>query len=210
MSRRPVEVAIYIEGGGDSTDDRDALRRGMDMFLDALKERTRSRAWRWKPVFCGGRRAAYEKFMNARKFAGPNDIILLLVDSEAPVTAATKAGHLKQRQGDGWELDGVPEDHIHFMAQTQEAWIVADPEALAAYYGKGFHAKSLPTRQNLEEEAKPDVATKLKKATEGTQKGEYQKIDHASDLLKKIDPAKVRVRCPHAERLFTTVADLIG
>lgn len=209
--KRPVEVAIYVEGGGDSTDDKDALRRGMDEFLRSLKDRVRAKAWRWKLVFCGGRRAAYEKFVNARKFAGPNDIIILLVDSEGPVTSDTKAAHLKQRQGDeGWDLTGVPEDHIHFMAQTMEAWIVSDPEALAAYYGQGFRANALPTRQNLEEEAKPDVAEKLKAATRDSKKREYHKIHHASQLLARIDPNKVCARCPHAKTFFEKLKELIG
>ncbi|WP_175429718.1 DUF4276 family protein [Azospirillum argentinense] len=205
-------MAIYVEGGGDSTADKNALRIGMDVLLTSLKDRVRAKAWRWKLVFCGGRRAAYEKFINAREHAGSNDIVILLVDSEGPVTVDTKAAHLKQRQGDeGWDLTGVPEDHIHFMAQTMEAWIVADPEALATYYGQGFRTNALPARQNLEDEAKPNVAEKLKAATRDSKtKGEYHKIAHASQLLAKIDPTKVRARCPHAERFFTTLERLIG
>ncbi len=147
--------------------------------------------------------------MNARKHAR-DELIVLLVDSEAPLETPTRAAHFRQRQGDGWDLTGVPEDHIHLMVQAMEAWIVADPDVLKAYYGQHFHGNSLPTRQNLEDEPKIDCATKLAAATRPTQKGEYQKIRHASDLLKRISAAKVRARCPHAEIMFSTIAALIG
>jgi hypothetical protein len=96
------------------------------------------------------------------------------------------------------------------MVQAMEAWIVADPGALEEYYGQHFRRNALPTRQNLEEEPKDDCAAKLATATKPTQKGEYQKIRHAADLLKKISPTNVRARCPHAEIMFSTLAKLIG
>ena len=92
------------------------------------------------------------------------------------------------------------------MVQMMEAWFLADPEALAAYYGQHFGAKALPGRENVEQIAKSDVERSLKEATKRTQKGEYHKIRHGSDLLAKIDPAKVRRRAPHCERLLTMLA----
>ncbi len=202
-------VTIYLEGGGPSEAFKAQLRRGMSEFLAELKDKARAKKWKWKLIPCGGRQEAFDAFMNARKHAR-DELIVLLVDAEAPLTAATRAAHLRQRQGDGWDLTGVPEDHIHLMVQAMEAWIVADPDVLENYYGQGFRKNVLPTRQNLEEEPKVDCAAKLATATEKTQKGEYQKIRHASDLLKKISPAKVRARCPHAELMFSTLATLIG
>jgi hypothetical protein len=35
-------------------------------------------------------------------------------------------GHLKER--DKWDLAGVPEEHVHVMAQVMETWFVADPK----------------------------------------------------------------------------------
>ena len=96
------------------------------------------------------------------------------------------------------------------MVQAMEAWIVADPDALTAYYGQHFFKNALPKRHNLEEEPKLDCANKLAAATRPTQKGEYQKIRHAAELLAKISPNKVRNRCPHAEILFSTLSHLIG
>lgn len=203
-------VTIYMEGGGDSKDQKAQLRQGMSQFLATLKERARAKNWKWKLTPCGGRQAAYEAFLNARQRPAAGELILLLVDSEAPVTAASRAAHLRQRAGDGWELTGVPEDHIHLMVQAMEAWIVADPEVLTAYYGQNFVRNALPTRANLEEEPKVDCARKLSAATRPTQKGEYQKIRHAADLLARISSEKVRARCPHAETMFSTLSALIA
>ncbi len=52
--------------------------------------------------------------------------------------------------------------------------------------------------KNLEEEPKQDLYDKLDKAASDKRltKGSYGKIRHASELLKRIDPAKVTVRCP--------------
>jgi Domain of unknown function (DUF4276) len=86
------------------------------------------------------------------------------------------------------------------MVQCMEAWILADPESLGSYYGKGFRANSLPARPNLEDEPKLDVYSKFAKATKDTSKGPYSeannaKIKHASALLALIDPKKVAARC---------------
>lgn len=92
------------------------------------------------------------------------------------------------------------------MVQMMEAWFLADPEALTAYYGQDFGAKALPGRKNVEDIAKSDIERSLKEATKRTQKGEYHKIRHGSELLTKIDPGKVRKRAPYCDRLLATLA----
>ena len=191
-------VAIYMEGGGDGGSGRAALRRGMDGLLGPLKELARSKAIRWRLVCCGSRRKAFDGFRGAVD-NGDDAVVVLLVDAEEPVVG-TPRDHLRNR--DGWELGFATDDKVHLMVQTMETWIVADPEALRRYYGRGFNAGALPVRRNLEEEPKASVEDSLHRATERTKKGRYQKIRHASDLLQRMNAETVKARCRHCRRLF--------
>lgn len=202
-------VEIYMEGGGTGKGTAD-LRRGMDKFLGELKDAARSKEWRWNLVLCGNRHEAYDKFNRARDHAREGEIIALLVDAEVPVKAQTSVEHLQNREGDGWDLTGVLAEHVHLMVQTMETWIIADSDALKDFYGPGFRANALPSRQNLEEEDKTAVENALYLATRKTKtKGRYHKIEHASKLLELIDSGKVRRRCRHCELLFSTLGAIL-
>jgi len=195
-----MEIAIYLEGGGnDSAEAKASLRQGMSEFLKP--EQARQRRTRWRVVPCGGRKEAFDAFMNAMQ-EEPDVFNVLLVDSETAVAAQPRA-HLKNR--DGWDLNAVSEDSVHLMAQCMETWLVSDPEALSGYYRKDFNANALPKRMNLEEEPKTSIYSALEAATKDTQKGSYGKIAHGSALLKLIDAKKVKTRCPHCQRLFETI-----
>ncbi len=98
---------------------------------------------------------------------------------------------------------------IHLMVQFMETWIVADPQALAEYYGQGFHATRLPGRRNLEKEPKTSVERALREATRSTGKGVYHKIRHASELLKRLNRTRVVDRCRHCKRLFKVLDGII-
>ena len=194
-------VEIYMEGGGDRRNGKERLRLGMDAFLSEMKGMARSRSTRWRLVLCGGRNQAYRAFVEACR-SDRDGIFVLLVDSEGPVNSSPRA-HLAAR--DGWNLSEVADNQIHLMVQVMETWIIADPEALAAYYRQSFQANALPAADDLETVGKNEVAAALDRATERTQKGRYHKIHHAAALLACIDPAKARARCRHCERLFTTL-----
>lgn len=200
-----MKVAIYMEGGGDRSNTKAALRQGTEAFLVEIKNACRKRRWDWELVCCGSRGKAYNGFKHECA-SGDAAIVALLVDSETPVNKAA-AAHLTAR--DGWDFQDVDDDAIHLMVQTMETWLVADPIALSRYYGQGFQENALPRRQNLEEVSKGDIENALERATEKTQKGEYHKIKHARELLQNIDPETVRRRCPHCERLFKTLLHLI-
>ena len=106
-------------------------------------------------------------------------------------------------------MTGVGAQSVHLMAQTMEAWIVADADALELYYGPRFNARRLPRSRDLESVGKRDVEHSLRHATEHTGKGRYHKIKHASDLLQRIDGEKVQARCRHCWRLFEELGRLV-
>ena len=196
-----------MEGGGDSRDTKTALRQGMEAFLITIKAAVREKSWRWKLICCGSRNETFRKFRKAFQ-DGEYAITVLLVDAEAPVEGLVEdrsvRDHLRSR--DRWDLDFVSAaDVIHLMIQTMETWIVADQQALAKYYGKGFRGNALPRTINLEATAKTEISGALNRTTRYTQKGLYHKIRHTSDLLKKIDPQQVANRCPSCARLFNTL-----
>jgi len=76
-----------------------------------------------------------------------------------------------------------------------EAWIIADAEALAGFYGQRFRPGGLPRRNLLDDEPKAAVYNALDQATRDTQKGSYGKIRHASELLRRLRPNIVAARC---------------
>ena len=199
-------VAIYMEGGGQGKESRSALRRGMDGFLRRLKAAAQAKEWHWKLVCCGPRGDALRGFRSAVT-RGDDTVTVLLVDAEGPVTKPVRE-HLRER--DGWVLGFAEDDAVHLMAQTMETWIVADSAALAGYYGQGFNENALSNRTNLEEEPKADVERALNRATKDSGKGRYHKIQHASDLLQRIDVERVQDRCPHCRRLFDVVGRMLA
>ena len=203
-----TDIAVYIEGGGDTAGQKAELRQGFDLLLAASKAKASEKRGSLRFICCGGRQQAYEAFLNSIKAT----INALLVDSESPLPpvpagraqdAELRVAHLQKKdgtggrgQGDAWQFLGIPCERVHLMVQCMETWIVADPDSLESFYKKNFKKDALPTRSNLEEEPKADIYTKLEKATENTQKGKYGKIKHASKLLLLIDPEKVAERCP--------------
>jgi hypothetical protein len=162
-------IAIYVEGGGDTVQQKAELRTGFDELLKSQKNAARARRLGWKLVPSGGRGQTYNAFINALQHADQDALVVLLVDSEAPLppeidgedqqNSLDRRKHLTER--DSWELKKTPPQQIHLMVQCMEAWIVSDPETLAAYYGKNFQKNCLPVRANLEDEPKVAIYDKL-------------------------------------------------
>lgn len=200
-------IAIYMEGGGQKANTKAELRRGMDEFLQPIKSMFRERNWHWKLVLCGGRKETFSKFVAAlNSQSNKHHIVILLVDSEGQVNGEPYE-HLTEQ--DGWNINRELCDLIHLMVQTMETWIVADQEALSNFYGSGFARNVLPQQHNIEEVPKAKVARSLYLATRNSVKGEYHKIRHASKLLGKMQPEIVRDKCPHCNRLFTVLENIV-
>ena len=153
-------------------------------------------------VACGSRTQAFRKFEIAVQSAGSDELPLLLVDSEGPVTNGQDVrSHLITR--DKWNPPpNVNDDQIHLMVQCMESWFLADRERLARYFGTGFQSSALSKRADIENIPKPDLFSQLANATRNSQKQTYSKGQHSFTLLAEIDPIKVIACSPFAKRLI--------
>ena len=201
------EIRIYIEGGGDSSETKRTLKRGFSGFFSTLILEIRAKRIKFDLILCGGRQAAYEAFMYAID-DHPDAFNVLLVDAEAAVVGK-KWAHLKKR--DKWSSRGLSEEHCHLMVQVMEAWFLAGPDGLEAYYSDpGFSRKALPSVKNVETVDKARVYTALKEATLGTRKGEYHKIKHASALLDRLRIEQIRGSSKHLNDFYMTINSKIS
>ncbi|MGZ3431195.1 MAG: hypothetical protein ACXWN0_05495, partial [Isosphaeraceae bacterium] len=185
------EIAIHFEGGGDTAQQKVEPRTGLGCLLDAQKTAARAKGLGWKLVPSGGRQRAYDALINAMRRGDGTTLNVLPVDSEEalapePPPAETESREEKRQRErsnarvrrdhlayrDGWDLSDVEPEQIHLMVPCMEAWIAADPDGMALYYGQGFRLKSLPRRLNLEDEPKANLYSKLANATKDTSKGE--------------------------------------
>ena len=199
------EIRIYVEGGGDRKDTKANLRRGLGAFLRELRDEARARRIRWQVVASGGRASALDDFQTACR-THPAAFNVLLVDSEGPVSDPPRQ-HLQKQ--DGWTT-ALSEEHCQLMVQTMEAWLVADVDALAGFYGDEFRRNAIPQRADVEEIDKDSLRPALVAATRHTQKGPYHKTRHGFKLLGLIEPVTVRSKAKHCKRLFETLTKVMG
>ena len=134
-----------------------------------------------------------------------DDFIVLLVDSEGPVTAGSGSWlHLEKH--DGWNKPaGATDDNAYLMVQCMEAWFLANKEALAGYFGDDFNMNSLPGRPEVEAISKRTIEAELKAATRQCKRGQYDKGSHSFQILADLDPHKVTEASPHARRFISTL-----
>jgi hypothetical protein len=192
-----VKVKIFVEGGGN--DNEDTITRCRQGF-GAYCANVAGAKGRPKIVPCGGRGQTFKKFKNEITVSKTGEMCVLLVDSEGPVGLKNAVTHLSDR--DKWNFPPLDYHQVFLMVQAMEAWFLADREALAAFYGGGFLANSLPgSATNVEAILKEDLEPRLKRASAPAKtKGEYHKVRHGFALLALIDPAKVENGSSHAEQ----------
>jgi len=165
-------------------------------------------------VACGSRQAAYQDF--CRAIANDEEAVLL-VDSEAPVSAENQQGdpdawepwrHLKHRPGDGWDKPtGSNNADCHLMVQCMESWFVADRACLKAFFGQGFKENQLPSLETTTDSIdKSTIYEALANATRSCKtKASYGKGEHSFRILMQIDPSKVTAASPWAKRFIDSL-----
>lgn len=205
MVKNPMKKLIVEGGGNNNSALQSECRRAFRKLLEAAGFVGRLP----RIVAGGGRSAAYDQFCTAVR-AGEGAV--LLVDSEAAVTATSPWDHVKQREGDGWKKpDGAADDQLHLMVQCMESWFLADRKAMREFFGNGYREKVLPPlTAKIENVKKEDLYNKLEAASRDTKtKGKYGKGEHSFKLLARLDPDLVRAASPWAERFFSTLDTLL-
>ena len=204
-------IAIYIEGGGNTAQTLTPFRTGMSAFLKSVVDVVRQKRIQWRVIPCGGRKQAYDAFVDALE-KEPEVYNVLLVDSEDPVTITVPPWtHLRDRPGNGWaQPAGFDDKRCQMMVACMEAWFLADPDGLKKHFRKHFDDSVLPPVAQVESCTKDDINRALKKATRLTAAEEYKKIRDGAKLLEKVDPAVVRKHCKWCERLFQALGEAIG
>lgn len=190
-----MKTTIYIEGGGKTKYLKSELRQGFKSLFQSsgLNEKL------LKIVANGSRNEAYADFATAYKHKKPDEIVLLLVDSEEIITVPTKWEHVVSR--DTWTKLGS-EENIFFMVVCMESWFLADIHGLSSFFGKDFDASKLPKNINREAIDKKQLEGGLKKATQKTSKGEYGKGQHSFKILTNLDGKKVKEHGKYSKEFF--------
>lgn len=198
-----VKVRLLVEGGGSSeTSDKD-FRQAWGRFFAAAGLTGRLP----KVVRGEGREQTFDKFKSALRRRRRDEIVLVLVDSEGPVTARQSAWqHLRNQ--DNWDRPpDADDDSAHLMVQLMETWFLADRIALRNFFGPSFNENPFRAWQNLEDVHKDTVLNAMYQATRDCQKP-YRKGRVSFELLGQIDPEQVAAACPHANQLLTYLRTL--
>jgi len=201
-------VRVYIEGGAEGRSANNDFRRGWKKFLYELHELAMERGYQGLGIIRGQGRAdtyrRFAKYMNEY----PDDLCVLLVDSETAVPNNSRVWDIvARREGDKWNRPAwATERHLYLMVHFVETWLITDHAALQRYFKRGFKANVLPTT-NLETRSKAEIDGALEKATRDSPKGPYQH-GQAHEIIELVAPAKVKT-LKHGQRLFDTLGKLI-
>lgn len=201
-------VRVYIEGGGEGKIADSDFRRGWKKFLNELHEIARANGFQSLEVVRGkGRGNAFHRFKTHKK-EYPDDLCVLLADSETQVLEGSKVWDIvAKREGDNWPRPTwASEQHLYLMVEFVETWLVSDPDALQTYFKRDFDSKHLPTA-NLENRSKEDIERALRQATEKCKNGPYRH-GQAHEIIEYVSPKKVQTLA-HGSRLFVELSCLI-
>ncbi|MDR1639848.1 MAG: DUF4276 family protein [Clostridiales bacterium] len=196
-------MKLFVEGGGD----RHALKAECRNAFTSFLKKAGFSGKMPRVVACGSRIKAFESYTDEIAAGGK---AFLLVDSEAAVEDIYQKGdilnwnpwaHLLSR--DGWIKPTNAKDiDCHLMVQIMETWFIADIDTLVNYFGQNFNRNALSKKNLIELIPKKDIYSALALATKATNKGVYSKGEHSFQLLRLIDPKKVKSLSPWARRFL--------
>jgi Domain of unknown function (DUF4276) len=185
-----VSTQIFVEGGSNNSDS--AARLGFKQFFEKAGVEKLPRV-----VICGPRGAAIRSYRQRQGLG------VLLVDSEAPVTASTKIQHLLDREDiDHKHKHQLAEEEVFFMIEAMESWLIADIESIAKTHPKVDPKPAQKVRERVQNQvekiSKRDSDEALKKSLpENLGKGRRM------ELMGLLDPEIVMRMAPEANALVT-------
>ena len=189
-----VKVRIFIEGGSPGEISNLIFKDSWKSFFEAAG------LSRKMPGVVRGtsRTETFDKFKSALLRRKANEVLLLLVDSEGPVTAGHSVWqHLNER--DNWQRPpDVRDDCAFLMVQFMETWFLADRDALRTVFKQDFNENPLREWPDLEAVSKDTVLSALRRATNDR----YRKGEVSFKLLAETNPEQVAAACPHARELL--------
>ena len=199
-----MKIKIYIEGGGDGHELDQTFREGWTAFFENAGLQGRMP----RPVRGKGRQRTFDLYQTALRNKKPNELPLLLVDSEDLVAEGLAVwAHLKER--DGWARPkGAKDEDTFLMVCCMETWFLADREALKKFFHDCWRDNAVPQWPDLEAIPKETIFEKLALATAACGKKAYSKGKRSFEILKVIDPAIVEAKCPGAQRLLERLRTL--
>ena len=155
-----MTAKLFVEGAGPTELQRARCREAFAEFF-----KTAGIANRPRVVACGGRGHAFNNFATAVRLNRPDELPLLLVDSEVELTNIdTPWKHL--REHDGWiKPNGATDNQVFLMVQVMETWFLADQDALMRVFGSQCDCSAIPKWPKLEVVSKVDVLRSLMKCT---------------------------------------------
>ena len=145
----------------------------------------------------GSRESAFDRFKTALSDMDNSDFVVLLIDSEDPITDVERTwDHLRRR--DGWSRpEGATDDQVLLMTTSMETWIVADRDALRNRFARDFNENPLPALVDLERRRREDVYARLRRATNNR----YSKGAISFELLGNLNPDTLEQHLPSFQRV---------
>ncbi len=190
-----VRVRIFIEGGGIASDE--VFTEGWRKFFVAA-----GLLGKMPRVVRGeGREQTFDKFRTALQRRRPNELPILLVDSEGPVVPGRSAWEHLHNQDNWNQLPGAADDSAYLMVQVMETWFLADRDALRRSFGPSLNENHFREWPDLEAVPKDTVLNAMEMSTANCQRP-YSKGKVSFELLGQIDPDIVATACPHAGQLL--------
>ncbi len=210
LNRRRLPVLyLYVEGD-------DVLRKSMqEGIFRGFRQRLMNR-YEFRIIAGEGNSETVTDWIGRREQASPGDIVLLLIDSEGPISANPN----QPPQGCTSFLTSadLATGDVYFMVQLMESWFLVEPEHLATLYRKEFNASRLPAVPSGPSPARPGdrleavpkslVEAGLKAATMGAYSRASGKTRVAPEMLQRLSLEKIARESFHANSLLERLQSL--